>query len=166
VPEKYEFKLPEGFELDETVASEVNVLFKDLGLNQANAQRLIDFYTAKSTEAAEQPYKAWVDTQKAWVDEIKSDKDLGGKLPEVKSTISRAIDGLGDPKLANDFRQAMDITGAGNNPAFIRAFFKLAQQVTEGRYVSGRGPSAAGQPGAQPPRTAGEALYPNLAKGQ
>jgi hypothetical protein len=61
----------------------------------------------------------------------------------------------------------MDITGAGNNPAFIRAFFKLAQQVTEGRHVAGRGPSTAGQsnPSAAP-RTAGEALYPNLAKGQ
>lgn len=162
-PEKYEFKLPEGFELDETVATEVSALFKDLGLSQAHAQRLVDFYSKQSQQAAEAPFKLWADTQKKWVDEIKADPQIGGKLSEVRSTVARAIDGLGDTKLAADFREAMDITGAGNNPAFIRAFFKLAQQVTEGGHVAGNGPSPKGQVGpADRPASPGRALYPNL----
>jgi len=163
VPEKYEFKLPDGYAMNEETGKEVDSLFREIGLDQPSAQKLMDFYIAKSNEAAEAPFNLWTETQKQWVDEIKADPVIGKRLPEVKATVSRAIDGLGDPKLAADFRQAMDITGAGNNPAFVRAFYRLAQQVTEGHHVSGKGPSEAGQqaPDAKP-RTAATTLYPNL----
>jgi hypothetical protein len=163
-PEAYtEFKVPDGFSLDEAVSKEASALFKGLGLNQDQAQSMVDFYTVKTKEAFDAPYNAWRDTQEKWVNEIKADPDLGGKLDAVKSSISKAIDSLGDTKLATEFREAMDYTGAGNNPAFIRAFYKLAQRVTEGGVVSGRGPSTHGQkePGSGPP-TAAAALFPNL----
>ena len=88
---------------------------------------------------------------------------MGPKLDSVLDTISKAINGLGDAKLATDFRSAMDYTGAGNNPVVIKALWKLAAQVTEGSHVAGLNPAAAGQqrPGAGPPTTA-KALYPNL----
>ena len=148
---------------DDETGKEVDSLFREIGLDQPSAQKLMDFYIAKSNEAAEAPFNLWTETQKQWVDEIKADPVIGKRLPEVKATVSRAIDGLGDPKLAAEFRQAMDITGAGNNPAFVRAFYRLAQQVTEGHHVSGKGPSEAGQqaPDAKP-RTAATTLYPNL----
>jgi hypothetical protein len=164
-PEKYEdFKVPEGFELDEKVAAEIAPIFKDLGLNQAQAQRLVDFYTAKTQESADAPMKLWRETQDRWVNEIKADPEIGGKLDQVKVTVSRAIDSLGDPKLASEFKEAMDYTGAGNNPAFIKAFYKLAQRVTEGTPVAGGKPSSLGQvnPSA-PPKSAAARLYPNLA---
>jgi antitoxin component of RelBE/YafQ-DinJ toxin-antitoxin module len=160
-PEKYEaFKVPEGFELAEAVQAEAGTLFKELGLTQANAQRLIDFYTAKSQESVQAPFKLWEDTQAKWVDEVK--QEHGTKLDSVLQTISKAVDSIGDVKLASDFREAMDFTGAGNNPAFIRAFYKLAQRLTEGSPLNGRGPSPLGQPN-QRPATAAQALYPNLA---
>ena len=159
----YEFKLPEGYELTEATSKEVNEMFKGMGLSTANAQKLMDYYVGKATEANEAPYKLWQDTQKGWVDEIKADPVLGKRLDEVRATASKAIDGLGDPKLAAEFRQALNITGAGNNPAFVRGFYRLAQQVTEGRHVAGRGPSEAGQqaPDAKP-KSAAAALYPGL----
>lgn len=163
-PEKYEdFKVPEGFTLDGEVATEAGAIFKDLNLSQAAAQRLVDFYVGKTKEAADAPFKLWQDTQERWIGEAKADKEIGGKLPEVKQVVSRAIDSLGDPALAQSFREAMDITGAGNHPAFIKAFYKLAQKVTEGTHVAGGGPSPAGQkrPGSQP-ETAAKALYPTL----
>ena len=163
VPEAYEFKMPDGYEMDETVGKEVSTLFKEIGLDQPSAQKLMDFYVAKATDAAEAPYRLWADTQKQWVNEIKADKDIGGRLPEIKTTVAKAIDGLGDPKLAQEFRQAMDITGAGNHPAFVKTFWKLAQMVTEPGHVSGKGPSAEGQKSPdERPRTAAAAMYPNL----
>jgi hypothetical protein len=163
VPEAYEFKMPDGYEMDETVGKEVTTLFKEIGLDQPSAQKLLDFYVAKASDAAEAPYRLWAETQKEWVNQIKADADLGGRLSEVKVTVAKAIDGLGDPKLAQEFRQAMDITGAGNNPAFVKTFWKLAQMVTEPGHVSGRGPSAEGQKGPDDrPRSAANALYPNL----
>ncbi len=163
-PEKYgDFKAPEGFEIDKDAMADALPVFKKLGLNQDQAQELVDFYAKTSQKAADAPVKFWQDQQQKWRDEVMADPEIGGKIDQVKATVAKAIDGLGDTKLANDFREAMDFTGAGNNPAFIRAFYKLAQKVTEGTLVSGGGPSKAGQaaPGTGP-RSVASALYPNL----
>jgi hypothetical protein len=157
-----QFTVPDGYELDADVAKEASGIFKTMGLNQAQAQQLVDFYTAKTTESANEPYEAWNAMQEKWVKEVKADPQIGPRLNEVKTTISRAIDGLNDPKLAREFREAMDYTGAGNNPAFIRAFWKLAQMVTEGGHVAGSGPSPQGQKRAGEVPSAARAMYPNL----
>jgi hypothetical protein len=156
------FAVPDGYELDTNVATEAGKIFKEMNLTQDQAQKLVDFYTAKTTESANQPYQVWNEMQEKWVKEVKNDPQMGPRLNEVKTTISRAIDGLGDPKLAQEFRAAMDYTGAGNNPAFIKAFWKLSQKVTEGGHVSGSGPSPAAQPNGGRPASAAQAMYPNL----
>jgi len=161
-PEAYtEFKLPEGFTLNGEVTKEASELFKGLNLPQEGAQKLVDFYAAKLQSAVDAPHKLWRETQDKWTSEIKADPEIGGKLDQVKLTVGRAIDSLGDAKLASDFRQAMDYTGAGNNPAFVRAFYKLAQKVTEGSHVAGKGPVEVKNPTGQPP-SAAKAMYPNL----
>jgi len=162
-PETYAtWNVPEGFALDETVSKEIGGIFKGMNLTQAQGQQLVDFYTTKTSESANQPYQVWQDMQEQWIKEVKTDPVLGPKLNEVKTTISRAIDGLNDPKLAQSFREAMDFTGAGNNPAFIRAFYKLAQMVTEGGHVAGTGPSPQGQRRQGETPSAARAMYPNL----
>src|SRR6516164_1649813 len=130
-PEKYEaFKVPEGHEIDEPTSKEVGSLFKELGLSQAEGQKLVDYWVKQNQEAFDAPFKAWNDTQEKWINEVKADKEMGHRLSEIKNTIGKALDGLGDAQLANDFRAAMDYTGAGNNPAFIKAFWKMAQALT------------------------------------
>jgi hypothetical protein len=166
-PEKYaDFKLPdgtpEGFELDPAVLGEASTIFKELGLPQEGAQKLVDFYVKKSAEAMEAPFKLWRDTQDTWKNEIKADPEIGGKLDVVRSTVARALDSLGDPKLASEFKAAMDYTGAGNNPAFIRAFFKLAERLVEGSHVTGKGPVPVRQDGTSGRPSAAAAMYPNL----
>ena len=162
-PETYsQWTVPEGFTLDEGVSKEIGGLFKGMKLSQEQGQKLVDFYTKQTSESANQPYQVWQETQEQWVKEVKADRELGPRLNEVKTTISRAIDGLNDPKLARDFREAMDFTGAGNNPAFIKAFWKLAQMVTEGGHVAGGGPSAQGQRRQGEQTSAARAMYPNL----
>ena|SRR5215472_13787936 len=161
-PEKYaDFKAPEGYEFRAETMPGAQTLFKELNLSQAGAQRLVDFHAAELKAVLEAPQKVWEETRAKWLEEVRGDPELGGKLDQVKTTVARAIDGLGDQKLAREFRQAMDFTGAGNNPAFIRAFYKLAQKVTEGHAVTGGSPSEVKAPNA-PPRTVAHALYPNL----
>jgi hypothetical protein len=162
-PETYaQFTVPEGYELDPQVMQEASGIFKNLNLQQADAQKLVDFYVAKTSQSANAPYQLWNEMQEKWVDEIKNDPVLGPKLNDVKTTIGRAINGLNDPKLAMEFKEAMDFTGAGNNPAFIRAFYKLAQMVTEGGHVAGNGPAPAGQRRSNEIPSAARAMYPNL----
>ena len=161
-PDKYgDFTAPEGYEFKADTMDGARTLFKELNLSQAGAQRLVDFHTAELKAVMEAPAKQWEETQAQWLGEVKSDPEIGGKLDQVKVTVAKAIDGLGDPKLASEFRRAMDFTGAGNNPAFIRAFYKLAQKVTEGTTVPGGGPVEVKAPNA-PPATAAHRMYPNL----
>lgn len=167
VPDKYEFKAPEGFEIDAKFVADATPVLKELGLDQAQAQKLVDLYSKKAQEQAEAPYKAYEDIRSTWRKDILSDTTLsnGSELkPEVKATISAALDSLGDAKLTSDFKAAMDLTGAGDNPAFVRAFYKLAQMLPrEGALVLGGKPSPLGQraPGAKPV-SAAAAMYPNL----
>ena len=167
VPEKYEdYKVPEGYTLDAEVKKDADALFKGLGLNQEQAQSLVDFYTAKTTEAFQAPFEAYQKVTDGWKTESENHADLKGKIgpgKEISIRISKFIDGIGDPQLAKDFREHMDITGAGNHQAFIRVLNYAAERLTEGQHVAGKGPSEAGQsrPG-QAPKSAAQSMYPNL----
>lgn len=166
-PEKYEeYKVPEGFTLDPEVKTQADKLFKGMNLSQDQAQSLVDFYAAKAKEAFDAPFNAYQDQRKEWREAAEQNPELKGKLGpggEVLTIIGRALDSLGDPQLANDFRQAMDMTGAGDNPAFILAFFRMSQRLVEGSHVTGRGPAVSGQQRPnQPARSVAQDLWPNL----
>lgn len=166
-PEKYtDYTVPEGFTLDPEIKTEADKLFKGMNLNQTQAQELVNFYTAKTREAFEAPFNAYQETRKEWRTAAENDQDLRGKLSpggDVLTTVARALESLNDPKLASDFREAMDMTGVGDHPAFIKTFYRLAQRLTEGTHVAGRSPVPAGQakPGTEAQSPA-QTLWPNL----
>lgn len=168
VPEKYEFKAPEGYTYTPESIEKATGLFKEVGLTQDQASKLMDMYAGEVLEARkgfeEAGAKAIKDMNDQWIAETKADKDIGNKLPEVKTTIAKALDSLGDAGLVKAFRETMDATGIGNNPHFVKAFYRLAQSVTEGAHVAGRGPSEHGQSknGLATKPTAAQSMYPNL----
>lgn len=164
VPEKYEFKAPEGFELNEVAVTEASAVFKELGLTNDQAQKLVDLQAKISKDQAEAPYKAYDAMREGWQNEVKADKEIGHILPKVKETIGRALDTLGSPELVTEFKSAMNLTGAGDHPAFIKAFYKLASAVVEGRHVQGANPSPHGQSaqGTTQRPSAAQAMYPKL----
>jgi hypothetical protein len=148
------------------VVAEASTLFKELKLDNAAAQRLVDFQAKLQKDAAEAPYAAYDAMREGWQAQVKADPDLGPKLPQVKETIGRALDTLGDQTLVASFREAMNLTGAGDHPAFIKAFYRLASAVVEGTPVRGANPSPHGQTQSgqvQRPSVAA-AMYPNLNK--
>jgi len=167
-PDSYtEFKVPEGYTLDEAVAKDAGILFKDMNLSQDQAQKLVDFYVKQTNDSLNQPYEAYRALRQEWVEKAKAHPEIGRDLDRVLTTVAKAIDGVGDAELAREFRQVMDMTGAGDHPSFIRMFYKLAKMVTEGQPIVGGGPSAASQrnPANARPATAASALYPNLPSG-
>lgn len=166
-PEKYEdYKVPDGYALDPEIKAEADKIFKGLGLSQEAAQSLVDFYTKQTTEAFRAPFQAYQEMTDGWRKDAEAHPDLSGKLgagKEVSTRISKFLDGMGDPKLASDFRELMDLTGTGNHQAFIRVLNYAASRLTEGTHVAGNGPSKEGQsrPGEAPP-SAAAAMWPNL----
>ena len=163
-PEKYEFKAPEGFELDEKLIEKASTLFKKQGLTQAQADEIVGLYTEKAKEASEEPYRKFEEIRTGWRNEVLSDPTMGDGTElkaEVKATLGRAIDSMG-PTAAAAFREAMELTGAADNPAVIRGLLALGKVVTEGRPVQGAGPAKTGQQAPGKAVSAAQALFPNL----
>lgn len=165
-PETYAaFTLPEGYKLDDSVLSTATPIFKELGLTQEQAQKLVEFHVGQMKEASEGPLNLVQTLRSQWQGELKADTEIGSKLPQVKVEIDRALATIGDAKLVNDFKAAMNLTGVGDHPAFAKLLYKLAQKIpTEGTHVQGGGPSPHGQAAhgvAQRP-SAAQAMFPNL----
>jgi hypothetical protein len=160
-PETYaDFKAPEGVTLDKDAIASAIPVFKELNLTQEQAQKLVEFQAKSGTTAAQTAYD---EIRSDWRKAVLADPDLstGGKLkPDVQPTIAKAIDTL--PKeLGTEFRNVMNTTGVGDNPAFVKAMYKFAQALTEGTHVSGKGPVEVKAPDAKPTSVA-SAMYPNL----
>ena len=184
-PEAYAaFKAPDswaekGLKLDEKVIEKFTPIAKTLGLSQEQAQSLVDFYTGvsedHSTAMEQASLQAVKDMRKEWRDEVKADKQVGHRLTEVKANMAKMYNAFipqqGDPKviaaatqMVSDVKKAMDLTGAGDHPAFVRFWDLVSQRFTEGTYVAGRGPSPGGQQGpGSKPDSAAKAMYPTLA---
>ena len=165
-PEKYaDFKLPEGFKLDDKTLPEVQTLFKEMNLNQDQAQKLVDFYAKNRLEAAAAPYKAWADLQKEWQGEI-ANRFPGDKSTEVKSMIRGVFNNILPPSLSKNLSAALDLTGAGSHPDVVEALSILLKPLSEGTPVRGNGPSKEGQtaPGTGGPVSIADAMYGHLRK--
>lgn len=162
-PETYaDFKAPEGFEFNKERLAEASSTFKELGLSQDQAQKVMDLYGKAMQESGKSSYELWSKTQTEWRNEVMQ-SDLGPQIDQVKSTISKGLDAIGNPQLVEGFKKIMDLSGAGNNINFVRTFYALSKLVTEGGNAAASRPSAAGQPSDQQrPRTAAQAMYPKL----
>jgi hypothetical protein len=163
-PDAYaDFKVPDGYTLDPEVTKEAGTIFKELGLSQDGAQKLVDFYVGKTKEAFEAPFKAYTDMRKGWRDKVTADPDIGHRLPQIKTDVTRMLNQHLGQGRADQFREAMDLTGVGDHPAFVWALDKLSQLLTESRsHVPGSKPSPFGQTRDSTPQSAAAAMYPHL----
>jgi hypothetical protein len=155
-PSYGDFSLPEGATVDPEALKAASTLFADSGLNQEQAQKFIDLAVSREKSQAEAGLRAFVDLQTKWVSEIKADPEIGGdRLQATVASAARAIDRLAIPGL----REALDLTGAGNNPAIVRAFARIGQLISEDRFRPGNGaPPAA-------PKSPAEVIYGAAPKG-
>jgi hypothetical protein len=130
-----DFKLPEGAIVDGETLDRARSLFSEARLPQEQAQKFIDLAVSREQAAARKGVQAFVDLQNKWVSEIKADPEIGGdRLTASMASAARAIDRLGVPGL----KEALNLTGAGNHPAIVKAFVRLGQMVSEDRFAPGR----------------------------
>lgn len=148
-PESYEFKMPDGVELDKAAADEFSGIAKELGLNQEQAQKVADI-GAKMVQRQAEAHLAQV---QSWVDAVKTDKEIGGdKLGENLAIARKTIDTFGSPELKN----LLNTSGMGNHPEIVKMAYKIGKAISDDGFVRGGNTSA--------PRTAAEILYPSMAK--
>lgn len=150
-------KFPEGFDKpNEALLGRFGEVSKSLKLSQEGAQQLTDLYSDAIKSASEANMQAWKVTIDAWEKEIREDPQIGGdKLKAIQTSFHKV---LSNPRFATPgVVEALMLTGAGSNPAINRFMAKIVAALTEGTSVEG-------SPGARQngPRSAAQALYPNL----
>jgi hypothetical protein len=109
---------------------------------QERGQRLVDMHLAELQRhvqaTADNQVKVWNDTQAQWKDAVKADPELGGN--RFQTTIQTCISAVnrfgGNAQQRAELLQALDFTGAGNNPAIIRLITNMASRLAEGSPVT------------------------------
>lgn len=153
VPEdgKYDLKMPDGVELDAELAEALGPDFKELGLTNGQAQKLVDRYIATQQKRMEDQGKVWSDRVNGWADEAKKDPEIGGtKWDATVSSAQRAIKQFGD----DEFKQHLNLSGLGNHRSVIRFMSKVGAMISEDR------PATGGAEGKGKPAEAAYTLFP------
>jgi len=131
IPEKYDFKLPDGVSFDETGITAFSEFAKENKLSQESAQDLLAKLAPALAQRQEQALEQ-VKTQ--WADTAKADKEFGGdKLNENLAIAKKAIDKFGSPELSAFLNES----GLGNHPEIIRAFYRAGKAISEDVFVGG-----------------------------
>lgn len=150
-PESYDFKMPEGQELDsETLAAFTDVA-KDLKLSNEAAQKILD----KMAPAMEARMARSVEVAKTtWREQATADQEFGGeKMSENLAVAKKAMDEFATPEL----RKLLNDTGLGNHPEVIRVFYRAGKAISEDSFINGtRKPAGANDDPAK-------RLFPNQA---
>lgn len=161
VPEVYELKAPGDVALDAKMVEQATPVFKELGLTNEAAQKVVDFYAGTVLpEVAQTVQDA---TLKAlgmsdmadWAKQLKADKELGGANFEKAATVAaQARDAVGTPELI----KLLNDTRLGNHPEIFRLFHKIGTAIGEGS-IFGKSDGTA-QPASLAMSLYGEAFAP------
>lgn len=146
IPDKYEFKAPEGMELDTELLEAMEPTFKELGFTQDKANKLVESFNTimpklvQAREAvAEKQFQEFVaQTAKDNIAAIKKEwgNDFQPNLAIAQRGMARLLSDAGKKKL-ND-------SGLGNDPEFMKAFYQAGKMIQEDQPPTNVTPTASG----------------------
>lgn len=129
-PEAYEFKMPDGIELDKSAADEFSAIAKEFKLTQDQAQKVAEV-GAKMVQRQQEAHQANV---QSWIEAVKNDKEIGGeKLNENLAIARKTIESFGTPEL----KDILNMTGLGNHPEIVKMAYKIGKAISEDGFVRG-----------------------------
>lgn len=128
-PDTYaDFVMPEGVKVDAALLTDATPIFKELGLTQEQAQKLVDFQAKQVQASSKSQVDAFNQLKNDWQEQAKNDKELGGDKFEENVGIARsAIAKFGTPEL----KQLLEDHGVGNHPEIIRFMVKVGKLTAE-----------------------------------
>lgn len=153
-----DFVLPEGATLDAKTLADAKALFAESKLPQDQAQKFIDYHVSAVKAAHEGNIAAFEKLQTGWRDEIMADPQIGGAKFETHTlpALSKFITSFcPDAASQKAFKEAVNMTGVGNNPHFVRALARAGAALMEGQ------PAAGGKP-AKPTQRDFDAMASNM----
>ncbi|MDB5706789.1 MAG: hypothetical protein JWN66_3905 [Sphingomonas bacterium] len=135
VPDSYDLAAPEGLTLDPAAIALATPVFRELGLSNEQANRLMpvagQFAQGLLDRHNRQMLGQVQADRKAWLDAAQADPEIGGRhWAATIGTAAKALDALGLVK-GSPFRVLLDESGLGNHPEMIRAFQRVGQAIGE-----------------------------------
>ena len=143
-PEAYaDFKLPEGMPVDSDFLDTTKAVFKEAGLSQEKAQKLVDLVVERDKRVE----KAQFDQADAWAKEFM-------KSPTAKEDLAYAAK-------AREFctpgvREMLKDPRIGNNPEILATFAKIGRMLSEDSMVE------AGARGGATEKSAAEVIFGDM----
>ena len=133
-PEKYEFKAPDGMDLDTEAVAAFEPLARELNLSQEAAQKLVDIYASRMSALGSAQQAQALQQRQGWEESVRSDKELGGhNLDATLAAGKQALNQFGTPELVN----LLNHTGLGSNPEFVRFCAKVGKAMAEDTFHRG-----------------------------
>ena len=144
-PESYaDFTLPEGLELEPEATSAFKEAAKADNLSQAQAQKYVDMASGLVDRTLKGFQTQGQQRIEQWAEQLKTDPEVGGREYEAKVQIAlNAVGQFGDEELKQTFTEY----GLGNNPAIVRAFYRIGKAMSESGFVHGQGNEQPAKPG-------------------
>lgn len=131
VPEKYDFKIPEGVTLDEKVMEKVTELFKANGLSQEQAQAMMDFNINTYKSNQDELVKSHENQKKEWQSETET--EFGGEYDRKMAIAAKARDAFASKELV----ELLVDSGLEHNVHVIKFFEKIGSRISEDKLVEG-----------------------------
>ena len=125
--EDYQLSAPEGFEgYNQDLSDWFREAAHDAKMPASQAQRLHDKFVEHHISQMEEAIKLQTEQSEKWTSELK--KEYGTAFDERVSAARKAIRTFGSDELM----QALNQSGLGDHPAFVRAFAKIGMELGTG----------------------------------
>ena len=162
VPEgEYTVKVPEGMDLDTELLGKVSPIFKELGITQEGAQKLVDAYAPHIKQATQaqhdQAMKAFDAQIETWGKETKA--MLGPDAGKAMAPAAKLINTFAG-KDAAALRGLLNDTGLGNHPLMVKFLINAGKSIGQDSFVDGGNNSAP----ADNAEAAKGRMYPTMVK--
>lgn len=123
-----DFSLPDGVELSTDTLDQAKTVFKELGLNQEQAQKLVDIQSGFVEKMAENQINAYNQQLEQWTSQSKNDAEFGGEKFEQSVAVAKlAVDKFG----SEQFQEVLRDYGLGSHPEVIRFMVNVGKSLSE-----------------------------------
>lgn len=148
-----DFTMPDGVEVDAELLDEFKPIAKELGLDQAKAQQLVDLGSKIAAKMHDSGIQAWRKQTTEWADQSRADQEVGGKEFDANlGTALAAVEKFGTPEL----KTILDESGFGNHPEVVRFMYRVGKAISgDTKLVNGTKP---------PSKDRLHVIYPTMAQ--
>jgi hypothetical protein len=147
VPERYDYKVPEGYQVSEEMDTRFQGWAREQKFNPAQVQAMVDFHAELDAQAKQ----SFAELRADYVRQVKADPELGGA--NLQSTKQHAQKALQQFDKDGKLREALIETGWDNYPEMVRLLARVGKAVSEASFVTSENAGA---------RDPAKVLYPNM----